>query len=96
MVLFDGLKHMGHGRGKYEKHGWAQVGQVDPTWTNYGQKELILGFKIQVKVYGTDLLEEKQCLVMKYMHLKGKIDLNCVLAGTCFPYNFDMNWWAQG
>ena len=31
MVLFDGLKHLGHGRGNYEKQGWAQVGQVDPT-----------------------------------------------------------------
>ena len=87
---------MCHGRGNYEKQGWAQVGQVDPTWTNSGQKELILGFKIQDKVYGINLLEERQCLVIDYMHLKGKIDLNSVLAGTCFPYNFNMNSWAQG
>ena len=29
VVLLDGLKHMGHGRGYCEKQGWAQVGQVD-------------------------------------------------------------------
>ena len=51
-MLFDGLKHMGQGRGNYENHGWAWVGQVDPTWTNYGQKGLMLGLTIKDKVYG--------------------------------------------
>ena len=50
VVLFDGPRHMGHGRGNYEKQGWAQVDHVDPTWTNYGQKELILGFKFNIKL----------------------------------------------
>ena len=43
---------MGQGKGNYENHGWAQVGQVDPTWTNYDQKELMLGLTIKDKVYG--------------------------------------------
>ena len=71
------------------------MGQVDPTWTNYGQKELILGLKIQDKVYSIGLLKERQCLVIDYMYLKGKNDLNSVLSGTCFPYNFNVNSWAQ-
>ena len=33
MVLLDGLKHMAHGLVNYLEHGWAQVGQVDSTFS---------------------------------------------------------------
>ena len=58
VVLLDGLKHMGHARGNYAGQGWAQVGQVDLTWTNNGPKELWLGLTIEVKVYGDVFLKE--------------------------------------
>ena len=79
---------MGHGRGNYAGQGWAQVGQVDLIWTNYGQKGLSLGLTIEVKVSGRIKLDRRQCLVMDYMHSEGKIDLRSILAGTCFTYNF--------
>ena len=51
--------YMGHGRGNYAGQGWAQVGQLDLTWTNIGPKELCLGLTIQVKVLGHLMLEMK-------------------------------------
>ena len=69
-------------------HRWVRLTQLEPT---YGQKELTLDFKIRDKVHGIDLLEERQCLVTKCMHLKGKNDLNSVLSRTCFPYSFNVN-----
>ena len=56
MVPMDELKHMGHGRGYYWKQGWAQVGQVDPTGTNYGKIGLMWGLTIEVKVNGIEFL----------------------------------------
>ena len=49
---------MGHGWVNYVGQGWAQVGQVDLTWTTIGPKELILGCTIEVKVYGDVFLKE--------------------------------------
>ena len=60
MVLLDGLKHMGHGRGNYAGQGWAQVGRVDLTWTNIRPKELTLGLTIEVKVLGRIKCERKE------------------------------------
>ena len=42
-----------------EFHGWAQVGQVDPNWTNYGKKRLSLGLMFKVKVDGIIKLERR-------------------------------------
>ena len=94
MVLLDGLKHMAHGRGNYAGQGWAQVGQVDLTWTNIGPKELCLGLTIQVKVLGQFMLKRKHCLVIDNMHSKGKIDLRSILIWTYSTYNFIRNWGA--
>ena len=81
---------MGQGRGNYGNHGWAQVGQVDPTWTNYGKKRLSLGLMFKVKVDGIIKLERRQCLATDFMHLKGKFGLNSVLAEICFTYCCDI------
>ena len=43
-----------------------------------------MGYTIEVKVLGILKLERKQCLVMDYMHSKGKIDLRSILIGTYF------------
>ena len=85
---------MGHGWVNYVGQGWAQVGQVDLTWTTIGPKELILGCTIEVKVYGDVFLKETAGKAVITRVLDGYFDLRSVLSEIWFPYNFIWNWLA--
>ena len=64
---------------------WEWVGQVDPFWTNIGEKQLIWGFTITVKVYGIEFLVELARLVRYYMQIKGNFNLTVVFTGVAIP-----------
>ena len=79
---------MAHGSVNYAGQGWTQVGQVDLMGTNYGSKGLCLGLTIKVKVSSRIKPKRRQCLVMNYMHSKGKINLRSILTGAYSTYTF--------
>ena len=64
---------------------WAWVGQVDLFWTNIGEKQLIWGFKITVKVYGIRFLVELVGLVRYYIQINGNFDLTVFSTGVTIP-----------